>query len=116
MSDTWLLYLASFAVAFSISLLTTPMAKRLGIKFHAVDYPRARGMNKEPVPLMGGLAIVSGFMGSMILMSIFLEDLHNRQFVGFIIGAIIIVLVGMLDDIYELSAKMKLLADRKSVV
>ena len=82
MSDTWLLYLASFAVAFSISLLTTPMAKRLGIKFHAVDYPRARGMNKEPVPLMGGLAIVSGFMGSMILMSIFLEDLHNRQFVG----------------------------------
>ena len=110
MSDTWLLYLASFAVAFSISLLTTPMAKRLGIKFHAVDYPRARGMNKEPVPLMGGLAIVSGFMGSMILMSIFLEDLHNRQFVGFIIGAIIIVLVGMLDDIYELSAKMKLLA------
>ena len=31
MSDTWLLYLASFAVAFSISLLTTPMAKRLGI-------------------------------------------------------------------------------------
>ena len=72
MSDTWLLYLASFAVAFSISLLTTPMAKRLGIKFHAVDYPRARGMNKEPVPLMGGLAIVSGFMGSMILMSIFL--------------------------------------------
>ena len=77
MSDTWLLYLASFAVAFSISLLTTPMAKRLGIKFHAVDYPRARGMNKEPVPLMGGLAIVSGFMGSMILMSIFLEDLHT---------------------------------------
>ena len=47
MSDTWLLYLASFAVAFSISLLTTPMAKRLGIKFHAVDYPRARGMNKH---------------------------------------------------------------------
>ena len=56
------------------------------------------------------MVINSPFMGSMILMSIFLEDLHNRQFVGFIIGAIIIVLVGMLDDIYELSAKMKLLA------
>ena len=41
MSDTWLLYLASFAVAFSISLLTTPMAKRLGIKFHAVDYRKS---------------------------------------------------------------------------
>ena len=93
MSDTWLLYLASFAVAFSISLLTTPMAKRLGIKFHAVDYPRARGMNKEPVPLMGGLAIVSGFMGSMILMSIFLEDLHNRQFVGFIMLLLLFLLV-----------------------
>lgn len=93
MSDTWLLYLASFAVAFSISLLTTPMAKRLGIKFHAVDYPRARGMNKEPVPLMGGLAIVSGFMGSMILMSIFLEDLHNRQFVGLLVLLLLFLLV-----------------------
>lgn len=93
MSDTWLLYLASFAVAFSISLLTTPMAKRLGIKFHAVDYPRARGMNKEPVPLMGGLAIVSGFMGSMILMSIFLEDLHNRQFVALLLVLLLLFLL-----------------------
>ena len=93
MSDTWLLYLASFAVAFSISLLTTPMAERLGIKFHAVDYPRARGMNKEPVPLMGGLAIVSGFMGSMILMSIFLEDLHNRQLLALLLVLLLLFLL-----------------------
>lgn len=108
MSETWLLCLTAFAVAFAITLLTTPMAKNLAYQVKAVDFPRSRGMNSEPVPRMGGLAIVLGFMASIILMSFFIEDFHTARFLGFIAGAIIIVVVGMLDDIYELSAKFKL--------
>lgn len=109
MTHNWLLYLVSFAVSFIISLLTTPFARDLAIKFHAVDYPRARGMNKEPVPRMGGLAIVIGFLCAIIMLTPFIQDFHTKQFMGFILGGIIIVLVGMLDDVYELSAKVKLL-------
>lgn len=109
MSHDWLLYLAAFAISFSVSILATPWARDIAYKFHAVDYPRARGMNKEPVPLMGGLAIVLGFMASMLCLFPFVPDFHTKQFAGFIIGGIIIVIVGMFDDVYELGAKFKLL-------
>ena len=108
MSHNWLLYLAAFATSFAITLLTTPFARDLAYKFHAVDYPRARGMNKEPVPRMGGLAIVLGFLSAVILLTPFMHDFHTRQFFGFIFGGVIIVVIGMLDDVYELSAKFKL--------
>ncbi|MGN1317903.1 MAG: glycosyltransferase family 4 protein [Lachnospirales bacterium] len=109
MSQNWLLYITAFAVSFTITLLTTPFAKKVAFKFQAVDYPRARGMNNEPVPLMGGLAIVLGFLGSIVLLMPFVEEFHSLRFAGFIIGAVIIVIVGMFDDVYELSAKFKLL-------
>lgn len=109
MSQDWLLYIAAFAVSFAITLFTTPFARKVAFKFQAVDYPRARGMNNEPVPLMGGLAIVFGFIGSVILLTPFVEEFHTLRFVGFIIGAVIIVIVGMFDDVYELSAKFKLI-------
>ncbi len=109
MSETWLLCMAAFAIAFAVTLLTTPMAKGFAYKFKAVDFPRSRGMNNEPVPRMGGLAIVLGFMSAIIIMSLYIEDFHTKRFIGFIIGAIIITVVGIFDDVYELSAKFKLL-------
>ncbi len=109
MSQNWLLYISAFAVSFAITLFTTPFAKKLAFKFKAVDYPRARGMNKEPVPLMGGIAIVLGFLGAVVLLTPFVSEFHTMKFVGFIIGAVIIVIVGMFDDVYELSAKLKLI-------
>ena len=109
MSETWLMCMTAFAVAFAVTLLTTPVAKSLAYRFKAVDFPRSRGMNNEPVPRMGGFAIVLGFMFSIIVMSFFIDDFHTSKFFGFIAGAIIIVIVGMFDDVYELSAKFKLL-------
>ncbi len=104
----WLLCMTAFAVSFAITLLTTPVVKDLAYRFKAVDFPRSRGMNNEPVPRMGGLAIVLGFTGALIVMSFFMKDLITVQFMGFTIGAVIIVVVGIFDDIYELSAKFKL--------
>ncbi len=107
MAHNWLLYMAAFAIAFAVALLTTPFARSLAIRFHAVDFPRARGMNKEPVPRMGGLAIVLGFMCSVLLLTPFVEGLRTLPFIGFLVGAVIIVAVGMLDDVYELGPKFK---------
>lgn len=109
MSHDWLLYMTAFATAFGVTIVTTPLARKIAYKFKAVDYPRSRGMNNEPVPLMGGLAIVLGFIFSLLVMSPYIKDFHTTQFIGFLIGGAIIVLVGMLDDVYELSAKFKLI-------
>ena len=57
---------------------------------------------------MGGLAIVLGFVASVVVQSPYVQDLRTKQFIGFLVGAAIIVIVGMLDDVYELGAKLKL--------
>ncbi|MCD7776913.1 MAG: undecaprenyl/decaprenyl-phosphate alpha-N-acetylglucosaminyl 1-phosphate transferase [Clostridiales bacterium] len=107
MTHDWLLYITAFSIAFGVCLLTTPMAKKAAKKLGAIDYPKSRGLNKEPMPLMGGLAMVAGFFSALIVVSPFLSDLPKRQFVGFIIGGILIVITGMFDDAYELSPKVK---------
>jgi len=103
----WLLYIMAFAVSFGIVLFLTPWARKVSIKLGAIDKPKPRGMHKEPIPRMGGIAIVLGFMATMGLAMIFMEDLRTLQFAGFLVGAVIIVGLGMLDDIYELPPGIK---------
>jgi len=104
----WLIYIVAFAVSFAMSLLTTPLSKKISIKLGAIDYPKKRGLHKEPIPRMGGVAIVFGFFVSMFVLMPFLEELKTVQFFGFLVGASIIVVLGMLDDIYNLNSKIKL--------
>lgn len=103
----WLLYIMIFAVSFGIVLLLTPWAKKVSIKLGAIDQPKPRGMHTKPIPRMGGIAIFIGFMATMALAVIFLEDLRTLQFAGFLVGAAIIVGLGMLDDIHDLPAALK---------
>ncbi len=107
MAHDWLLYIAAFSIAFGICIVTTPLAKKIAKKLGAMDYPKSRGYNKEPMPLMGGLAMVAGFFAALLIISPFLSELPKRQFAGFILGGIVIVITGMFDDAYELSAKVK---------
>ncbi len=105
----WLLYLAAFSIAFFISMVTTPLAKKIAYKVKAIDYPKSRGLNKEPMPRLGGLAIFFGFIVTVLILSFYVEEFHTTQFYGFLLGGILIVILGIFDDIYELSAKPKLI-------
>ncbi|MCL2168819.1 MAG: undecaprenyl/decaprenyl-phosphate alpha-N-acetylglucosaminyl 1-phosphate transferase [Defluviitaleaceae bacterium] len=105
----WLLYIAAFAVAFSVSLLLTPWVKKVAFKVGAVAKPRARDLHSKVMPRLGGLAIFLGFMTAMGLLIFFMEELRTLQFAGFIVGAFIIAGMGMIDDIYDLKARIKLL-------
>ena len=108
MAHNWLLYIAAFACAFAISLVTTPLAKRISELTGAIDYPKARGMHKKPMPRMGGIAIVLGFMITVLLLCRFVDGLDMKQFVGLITGSLIIVVLGIFDDIKNLPPKLKL--------
>ncbi|MCL1936250.1 MAG: undecaprenyl/decaprenyl-phosphate alpha-N-acetylglucosaminyl 1-phosphate transferase [Defluviitaleaceae bacterium] len=103
----WLIYLVAFLAAFSVSIITTPLAKKISIKLNAIDYPKKRGLHKEPMPRMGGLAIIFGFMAAMLVLIPFIEEFRTLQFLGFIVGAIIIVILGMIDDIKNLNSLVK---------
>jgi len=104
----WWLYIMAFFVSFAICLLLTPWAKKISIKIGAIDNPKKeRSMHKKPMPRCGGIAIILGFAITMLIMLFFLEDIRTLQFAGFMVGAAIIVVLGILDDIYDLPARIK---------
>ncbi|MCL1989159.1 MAG: undecaprenyl/decaprenyl-phosphate alpha-N-acetylglucosaminyl 1-phosphate transferase [Firmicutes bacterium] len=108
MEHDWILYLAAFASAFGITLVTTPFAKKLAFKFDAVQYPRDRDMHNKPMPRMGGVAIVLGFILTTAIMAALIPYFRTMEFVGLTIGGIIIVIMGILDDIIGLKSLTKL--------
>ncbi len=91
--------------AFLISFTTTPIARVLAYKVGAIDVPKdKRRMHKVPVPRMGGLAIFLGFAVTALL---FCEP--SRPMLGMLVGGVILIIVGIFDDIYSLNAWLKLL-------
>lgn len=95
---------AALITAMVVSLITTPVVKSLAFKVGAVDVPKDnRRMHDHPIPRMGGLAIFFGF-----LLSTLLYVQMTPQFRGMLLGSVIIVVLGIFDDIYALGAKFKL--------
>lgn len=103
------LYIVAFVLAFLISFFTTPLAKKIAFKVGAVAQPRARDMHSKPMPRMGGLAIITGFMVTLFITVRYITVLDWKQIIGITLGAFIISLLGFFDDIYELNAKLKFL-------
>ncbi len=92
-----------FSVAFGVSLASTPFVKMLAYKIGAVDVPKdARRVHDHPIPRLGGLAIFYGFLISLLCFGVV-----DNQLKGILIGSLIIVAVGIVDDVKQLGAKIK---------
>lgn len=100
--------LVSAAVAFATTLPVRSLAKKVG----AVDVPRdGRRMHDHPIPRMGGLAIIFGFLAAVFL---FLDI--DRELRGILIGAGLVAVLGIFDDIYDLHAGLKFLVQIAAAV
>lgn len=96
-----ILALFSFVVAFA----TTPLVKKLAFKIGAIDVPKeTRKIHNKPMPRMGGFGIFIAFVIGMTLSQGALLTTEK----GILIGATIIVIGGILDDVMELKPKYKL--------
>ena len=93
----------ALGVSMLISFIATPLVKKLAYKIGAVDVPKDnRRMHDHPIPRMGGLAIFIGCVVSILLFA----DV-DRSLRGILIGACIIVAVGVVDDAHPLGAGVK---------
>ncbi|MFJ5713611.1 glycosyltransferase family 4 protein [Neobacillus sp. NPDC093127] len=92
-------------ICFISSILLTPLVKKLAFKIGATDKPNHRKVHQKIMPRLGGLAIYLSFIIGMLVLRP--EDPYA---LSIIIGSIIIVITGILDDMIELSAKVKLIA------
>lgn len=98
----WLyILLFSFTTAFAL----TPVTIRLGFTWGLIDQPAARKIHREPTPRVGGLAVYLGFIGSVLVNSI-LED----WMVAILLAGSLLLVVGILDDAWDLPARYKLAA------
>lgn len=98
-------------VAFLIAYCFTPFVKKLALAAGAVDMPDERKIHSEPMPRLGGLAIYQAFVIAVLLAVPYSKDLF-----GILLGGTFIVVVGILDDIYQLPAKVKLLGQIASAL
>lgn len=103
-----------FAGAFCVTFLLVPLAAKLAVKLRAVDQPGERRLNIAPVPRLGGLALFAGFHFGCAV--IFLPDwapfagtLNAHWWVQFLLISTLLLALGVMDDIHELSALTKLL-------
>lgn len=88
-----------------LAFAVTPLVKKLAQKVGAIDVPTdGRRMHHTPIPRMGGLAIFIAFLTSVLIFAKI--DTEVR---GILLGAVIIVILGVLDDIITLHALLKFL-------
>lgn len=98
-----------FFLAFMVSFLLVPLVMKIAVSFGLVDDPRKR---KHPahvhtgiIPRAGGLAIFGG-----ILLSLLLFVPIEKKLVGILLGSLTIVVIGVLDDKFDLNPYYRLLA------
>jgi UDP-GlcNAc:undecaprenyl-phosphate GlcNAc-1-phosphate transferase len=105
-------------VATAVAALLTPLAGRFARRVGAIAQPSERGLARKPTPEMGGLAILAGVI---LAAAIWLPDtirlqrspgetlgstVHTWTVIG---GAVLIALIGALDDVFDLKPLLKLI-------
>lgn len=117
----------AFMLAFIISFVVTPYTIKLAHKVGAIDYPKdERRINKKPMPRLGGLAVILGFVVSivylLIIMSVegtinlFEPDMYYTKMIGFGFGIVILTTVCFIDDAKGVHPLVKLTAQTIAAV
>lgn len=94
-----------YFLTFLIALILTPIFKIISVQTGLVDNPNARRMNQVPMPSAGGLPIFITFAISSLFL--FRDAIPFDYISKILLGALIIVITGLLDDKFELSPRQK---------
>ncbi|MDN5344132.1 MAG: UDP-GlcNAc:undecaprenyl-phosphate/decaprenyl-phosphate GlcNAc-phosphate transferase [Clostridia bacterium] len=94
----------ALALAGAISFLLTPILCRVAPRVGAVDKPNARKVHHTLMPRLGGVAIYAGFLTAFWLLGY-----HTNQYLGLWLGGSFIMLVGLVDDVKNISPRVKLM-------
>ena len=96
-------------LAFLISVCLVPLNRWLSIKLGVVSIPRERDAHTKPTPRMGGLSIAISFMITTLIFMPFTTGIDMRKALYIVGGALVLTIVGVLDDIYQIKPWQKML-------
>src|ERR671918_1941721 len=102
----------TLVVAAAVTYLLTPVARRIALRWGAMTAVRDRDVHAIPTPRLGGIAMLGGF-GAGLLVATQMPFLGPRLSVGketlaLLAGAVLICLLGVADDRWQLDALTKL--------
>ncbi len=108
----------AFLLAFITTFVFTPYTIKLAKKLGAVDTPKdERRINTKTMPRLGGLAVIAGFLVSVIYLLIVMNlegtitfSTESRLLIGFFLGAFVIIITCFIDDVKGIPSYLKLAA------
>lgn len=120
--DISIAFLLAFVTAFVVTPYTIRLSKRLG----AIDKPEKRRINLSPMPRLGGIAVIIGFLLSctylLTIMTLeksffpFGEEQYFHKLIGVLLGILVLGAFCLVDDIKGLPAIVKLVGQTIAAV
>lgn len=127
-SHEYMIFVYAFGTTFLLSAGLTVVVRRVALRMEILDHPGERKVHGEPIPLLGGVAIILTFYGFVLahlaalafssrfgadwievqLLAVFGEQ-GTLKLAGFLVGGLLIFLLGIIDDLWALRPWMKLL-------
>ena len=101
-------FLIVLVVSFLFVYNLTPLIIKLAIKTNFMDNPEARKMHKKATPLLGGLSVFIGFFVLIMIESLMNNGPRtNFATYGYLLGAFVILIVGLIDDKFGMHPVIK---------
>jgi len=96
-----LTYLIAFATALVATLFSTPVARRLALRLNVVDAPTARKLHTDPVPYLGGVAIIVAFCFAVVggALASGVKGSAYLPMAALLGGALVMAAMGLWDDL-----------------
>jgi len=105
-------YLYILIIAAAVTYILTPLVRRFAIAINAQHAPRSRDVHTAPTPLLGGLAMYGGLAAALLVADrlSYLQQAFpsSRTVIGLLLAAGLLVIIGIVDDRWEIGALPKL--------
>jgi UDP-GlcNAc:undecaprenyl-phosphate GlcNAc-1-phosphate transferase len=108
-------YLPLAALAFAVSLMSVacfvPLVRKFAERIGALQHGGGRWVHRGALPNIGGIAILGGFLLTLVVGSIFhpsLIEAFRVELIAIVVGGVLVTLVGFIDDIWEVPPVMRL--------
>ena len=93
-----------FLIALTITATSIPWVRKFALRVGFVDAPASRKLHKDPIPMLGGVAIFAG----AILAILFFTDDFPSSVAGVLLALSIMLIIGVVDDWRGLPAWVKM--------